>query len=73
VGGLIRCLASPDRAVNCIREGFQFVVLIGGDLEHPILKKDFLCLRGVCTGGLFGHVLAQKRGPKVRLWTNLMP
>jgi hypothetical protein len=33
---IVGCLASPDRAVNCIREGFQFGVHDRGHSGHGL-------------------------------------
>ena len=35
---IVGCLASPDRAVNCIREGFQFGVHDRGHSGHGLLR-----------------------------------
>jgi hypothetical protein len=51
---IVGCLASPDRAVNCIREGFQFGVHDRGHSGHGLLRPRRKARHGaslVPTGG----------------------
>jgi hypothetical protein len=47
---IVGCLASPDRAVNCIREGFQFGVHDRGHSGHGLLRPKRELRRGRRSG-----------------------